>query len=253
MIMNPPYRVITAVDTVDLLPRANRLVLICWPEFMRHDPWAGKHWTALYEKFPAFQFGLAITDENELIAVGNSIPLAWDGHPEELPDEGWDWALQRGVADCLAGKMPRVLCALQIMVVPSHRGQGLSTRMVQTMKSIGAAHGLRALVAPVRPSLKARYPLIPLDRYVRWRNKDGLPFDPWMRVHARLGAEIIKTCPQSMRISASIGRWEEWTHMSFPDDGQYTIPGALVPVDIDHATDRGTYVEPNVWMRHPIQ
>jgi hypothetical protein len=28
------------------------------------------------------------------------------------------------------------------------------------------------------------------------------------------------------------------------------VPGALVPVRIDRERDVGTYVEPNVWMRH---
>jgi hypothetical protein len=38
--------------------------------------------------------------------------------------------------------------------------------------------------------------------------------------------------------------------MHFPEDGAYVVPGALVPVQF--ANGRGTYVEPNVWMRHPV-
>jgi hypothetical protein len=36
----------------------------------------------------------------------------------------------------------------------------------------------------------------------------------------------------------------------FPDDGGYLIPGGLVPVRVENG--RGSYVEPNVWMRHPV-
>jgi hypothetical protein len=38
--------------------------------------------------------------------------------------------------------------------------------------------------------------------------------------------------------------------MVFPDDGEYVVPGALAPVTF--ADGRGLYVEPNVWMRHPV-
>jgi len=36
----------------------------------------------------------------------------------------------------------------------------------------------RALVAPVRPTLRHRYPLTPIERYAEWRLGDGLLFDP---------------------------------------------------------------------------
>jgi hypothetical protein len=38
--------------------------------------------------------------------------------------------------------------------------------------------------------------------------------------------------------------------MAFPESGDYIVPGALVPVQIDRERDLGHYVEPNVWMRH---
>jgi len=34
--------------------------------------------------------------------------------------------------------------------------------------------------------------------------------------------------------------------------GDYVVPGALTTVRIDRARDRGRYVEPNVWMLHPV-
>ena len=32
--------------------------------------------------------------------------------------------------------------------------------------------------------------------------------------------------------------------MTFPETGAYVVPGALVPVEIDHERDEGLYVEP---------
>ena len=48
------------------------------------------------------------------------------------------------------------------------------------------------LLAPVRPSWKERYPLVPIERYADLDDiRTACPFDPWLRVHARMGAEIL--------------------------------------------------------------
>jgi hypothetical protein len=241
--------VVTAADRSDLRRLADAVTIPAWPEFMLQDP-VSKNWPELYQRFPAFQFALA--DPNgDIVAVGDSIPLAWEGDPAELPDTGWDWALEQGIRDHSAGKPWRTLCALQIVVAESHRGRGMSAEAIRTMKRIGEEHGLPALIAPVRPSLKSRYPLIPMERYIEWRDDEGLPFDPWMRAHARLGGATVKVCPRSMRITGSVSDWEKWTGMRLPESGRHIVPGALVPIEIDRAEDTGVYVEPNVWMYHP--
>jgi hypothetical protein len=120
------------------------------------------------------------------------------------------------------------------------------------MRGLAARHGLARFVAPVRPTMKARYPLTPMARYVQWRRSDGLPFDPWLRVHTRLGAELLGVCDRSMVVNGTVDEWEDWTGMTFPDSGSYVIDGALVPVTINRETGHGEYIEPNVWMRHPV-
>lgn len=55
-----------------------------------------------------------------------------------------------------------------------------------------------------------------------------------------------------MVVTGTVAAWEAWTEMRFPESGAYVVPGALVPVTIDHRRDRGQYVEPNVWMRHAV-
>jgi GNAT superfamily N-acetyltransferase len=146
-----------------------------------------------------------------------------------------------------------VLCALQIVIDPEYRGRGLSRRMIDRMREIGGEHGLDTLIAPVRPSLKHRYPLAPMDRYITWRRPDGTLLDPWLRMHERLGAEIVKIAPESLSIPGTVAEREEWTEMAFPESGAYVVPGALVPVGVDRERDEGLYVEPNVWMVHPAK
>jgi GNAT superfamily N-acetyltransferase len=139
------------------------------------------------------------------------------------------------------------------MIDPRYRGQGMSPVAVRAMVDLARARGLSALIAPVRPTGKAAYPLAPMERYVRWQNDDGLPLDPWLRVHARMGAEILRVAPRTLLIEGTVADWERWTDMRFPDSGPYVVPGALQPVEIDREQDLGRYEDPNVWMRHPVR
>lgn len=217
---------------------------------MLHDPVANG-FTDCYEKLPQYQFILVDDRTGETVSIGNSIPLAYDGDRADLPDDGWDWAMTQGLDDLAQGRKPALLCALQVVVFGDQRGRGVSAKTVRAMKVIGQTHGLQGMIAPVRPSQKCDYPLTPIDQYIKWTNTDALPFDAWLRVHARVGARIVKPCHTAMRITGTVTEWEGWTGRRFPDSGDYIVPGALVPVQIDCENDRGLYVEPNVWMYHP--
>jgi hypothetical protein len=166
---------------------------------------------------------------------------------------GLDEVLERGVGDLERERAPTVVSALLAIVPHAQRGRGLSSVVLGAMKTVAAERGLGALIAPVRPTLKDRYPLTPMERYARWERDDGLPFDPWLRVHRRLGAEFLRVAPRSMVITGTVFEWEEWTGMLFPESDAYVVPGALRPVVMDLERDLGVYEEPNVWMRHSVE
>lgn len=250
--MENKYTVVTSASRQELRDGNYDLARVVWPQFMLHDPTAA-YFHELYTE-PAlakFQFALIDPDSEETILMANSIPLFWDGDIKALPDEGWDWGVEKGVRDLQAGRRANMLMAIQIMTPPAHRGRGLSTIGVQTMKDLARQAGLDCLIAPVRPNRKSDYPLTSFDRYIYWRNGDGLPFDPWIRVHARLGATIIKPCHHSMEITGTVAEWEDWTKKAFPESGRYVVPGALEPIEINLENDSGVYIEPNVWIHHP--
>ena len=244
------YTIVTVARRPELEAQAIDLACQVWPEFMLHADAGARYWRSLSTVFSEFQF--ALCDEVEgVVATGNTIPILWDGTAEGLP-AGWDAVLERGVHDREQGRRPTVLCALSAVVAPTHRGRGLSSEVVRAMRSIAQQHELGALIAPVRPNLKSRYPLTPMERYIGWKGADGLPFDPWIRVHWRMGAEILRPAPRSMVITGAVADWEAWTGLCFPESGDYVVPGALQPVRIDRERDQGRYEEPNVWMRHAV-
>jgi len=197
-----------------------------WPEFMFHDLVSDGLWNRLYEVFPNFQFGLMENRAGRLVAVANSIPLAWHGASLLLPDDGWYWAIAQGFEDRAQGASPHTLSALQISITRDYQGNGLSSLVVQAMRDIARSSRLERLIAPVRPNLKSQYPLIPIDEYVTWTRADGKLFDAWMRVHSELGATVVRPCPRSMRIVGNVSEWEEWTGLHFPRFGPVHHPGS---------------------------
>lgn len=221
-----------------------------WEEFMFHDPVSNRNWSRLHEWFSRFQFSFVSKDD--IIGVANSIPIYWDKPFDELPEEGWDWAFQKGVDDHMAGIRPNVLVGLQICVSSRCQGKGVSQLLIKEMISLAENEGYSHVLIPVRPNLKDKYPLTPIDDYIKWTREDGLPFDPWLRVHARCGGRILKPCHKAMYIPGSISEWEEWTGMKFPASGDFVVKGALVPVNIDITKNLGQYIEPNVWVVYAL-
>lgn len=244
------HRLVRIADDAALWGPADRMCHTSWPEFMHHDPVAKRVWHRLRDDWSAFQ--LVLVDETgEVAAASQAAPLQWDGTDDGLP-EGWDAQFERSAAGLGAGRAPNALGAIQICVAKGRRGQGLSGLMVDAISQTAVEAGLNAVIACVRPTEKARYPLLPIETYAAWRRADGLPFDPWLRVHARAGARIVRGSPRSMTIAGSVGEWQESTGLTFPISGPYVVEGALSPVEIDLATDRGVYYDPNVWMVHDL-
>jgi GNAT superfamily N-acetyltransferase len=231
------------VDRPDLREiRGEQLSRRTFPEYMHHNQSGTRFWGRLYDEHPDYQ--LALLDEGELVAELHSVPMPWDGSDADLPT-GWDDGFTRAFE---SERAATVLCALAISVRPDRQGEQLSSRMLNAMRAAAAAGGLTDLLAPVRPTLKQRYPLIPIERYVGWRRDDGAHFDPWIRLHERVGGTILAPAPRSMVIEAPVSDWEEWTGMRFPEDGTYVVPEMLAPLDVQGGA--GVHVEPNVWLRH---
>jgi GNAT superfamily N-acetyltransferase len=242
-------RLLTWAERPDLAERGPASASV-WPEYNLHADVFDDWWEPLLDELPEYQFALYDEAADAVLAEAHTGPLAWDGDDRTLPG-GIDDALARVVAGRRAGGPVDTLCALAAEVAPDARRGGLAAELLRGMREVAGRERLQRLIAPVRPSWKERYPLAPIERYVTWRREDGELLDPWMRLHERLGARVATALPRSMRITGTVGEWETWTELAFPESGEYVFPHGLAPVTVDRDADLGTYWEPNVWMIHP--
>lgn len=216
-----------------------------WPEFMKHDPWGDVYFSRLEEYADHVLVGQ--DPSGAVVAKAFSIPFAREG--DVLRPDGWDGVVLDGLQTRADGARPDAVSAIEISVAPDRQGTGLSSVMLRAMTENAARHGFGELVAPVRPNGRTDLHEPMADYAFRTRD-DGLPVDPWLRVHVRAGGVIEKVAPRSMAIAGTLEEWRGWTGLPFDRTGPVEVPGALVPVhaDVDHGT--AVYVEPNVWVRH---
>lgn len=195
-------------------------------------------------------WNLTLVDDRDVpVASGWGVPIRWDGLTGTLPS-GYTDSLVRAVEGREQGVAPDTLVICGAIVAPSLKGRGLAAEILMALRDRAREAGLARVVAPVRPTTKARYPLTPIETFMKWSREDGTSLDPWIRTHQRLGARILAAAPASQTMSGTVTEWEGWTGTVFPESGDYVIPDGLALLRIDRSTGQGVYREPNVWMRH---
>ncbi|MGW2018233.1 N-acetyltransferase [Streptomyces sp. NPDC001927] len=224
-----------------------------WPEFTVNDPVGWSHYGRIVAELP--EYVLVATDpEGTVVARALSVPFQLRAQGRgELPATGWDQVLMWAFSDLRHGRVPDTVSAIEVTVDTSALGQGLSARMLGAMRENARRLGFSELVAPVRPNGKHLEAASSIHEYAfRNRESDGLPEDPWLRVHVRAGGTVEAVCPASMTVAASVEQWRAWTGLPFDTDGPVEVAGALVPVHCEVSRGYAVYVEPNIWVRHRV-
>lgn len=221
-----------------------------WPEFMRRDPFGDLY----YQRDTLTQFAdyllIAHTPDDEILGKAHSIPFWLDsGHGEQLPEDGWDGAIRRGIQTKLLGTSPNRLAALEIFVRSDKQGLGLSGQILLAMQDHAKKLGFGELLVPVRPNGKDDINE-PMSSYAYRTREDGLPVDPWLRTHVRAGGTIDSVASRSMVIAGTLVEWRIWTGLPMDVSGPVDVPQALTPVLCDIERGTAVYIEPNVWVRH---
>ncbi len=215
-------------DQVGLLAKASHLAAR-WPEYF-----------------------LVLLHDGVPVARAAAVPVEFPtAERAELPDHGWDAALIWAAEDLIDDRETNTLIALEVTVDENHRGGGLATKALEALKKRAAETGKRKLVVPVRPAGKEHEPELSFEDYVARRRPDGLPEDPWLRTHERLGARFVKVAPFAMTVTGTFAQWQTWTGVPL-ENGLTTVPGGIAPVLASAGLDVGVYVEPNVWLEHQV-
>ncbi|MDQ1657387.1 MAG: hypothetical protein QOD41_2470 [Cryptosporangiaceae bacterium] len=248
---SPEYRTVPLSERPDLAAGILDVLNSRWPAFMLagNPGYEANLIQLLAVDAPGHQI-LLVDSEDTVVGAGLSLPIEWDGTVAGLPS-GWDAVVDASAALVASGSAPTAVSALSVTISPQAARHGLAEVIVRALKAAAVAVGAPGLLVPVRPILKPQYPLIPLERYVTWRTAEGDVFDPWLRLHQRLGAEVLAIADDSLLVTGTVAEWEGWTGLALPDSGAYVVPGGLVPLQIDVTADTGTYREPNVWVHHP--
>lgn len=220
-----------------------------FPEFITADPVASHYIGRVRSYFVDFNIMLVDDDTAQPLATGWAVPLRWSGELADLP-AGYTDATRRAVHDYESGATCDTLVICGGIVDRSRSRRGLASNLITALRDLPAASGLSRVIAPVRPTQKSAYPLIPIETYASWKRRDDLPFDPWLRTHVRLGGRVIACAPHSQTMVGTVEQWQTWTGLSLPSTGCYVIPDGLAPLYVDVERDFGTYTEPNVWVRH---
>ncbi len=225
-----------------------------WPRFMHQDPVGWLYYADAVTAYPEFVLVAIDRDHpDQLVAKGYSVPFTWDEDPSaSLPEDGWDGVIVSAAVDRMAGRGGNLVSALEISVRGDLQSRGVSGIVLAAMLANSTALGFRSLVAPVRPSRKHLRPDLPIRDYAAMRRDDGLPVDPWLRVHVRAGGKIVGVAPRAMTMAGSTAQWREWTGLPFDTTGPVTVPQALVPVYCDVEQDYAVYCEPAVWVHHRL-
>ncbi len=220
-----------------------------WPTFMTKDPIGSMYFDpAIFELFADH---VLVCQEEAGAVVGKAVSIPFHlPDATALPADGWDGAIRRGISTRLTGETANVVSALEISLTSSSQGRNLSMSLLAALRDNAGRQGFSELVAPLRPNGRTDLDE-PIASYIHRTRPDGLPIDPWLRVHVRAGGRIDSVAPRSMVVPGTLDEWREWTGLPFDRSGPVHVPGALVPVIADVEQGTAVYTEPNVCVRHP--
>jgi GNAT superfamily N-acetyltransferase len=226
-------------------------VLGLWPEMLGYDLISRRYSPEIDKHFLGFQLVAVLrSDSNRVVGIAHAVPLHTGGDIANLPDRGWDWALETAVLGHVAGTPPDTVCGLSITVLPEFQRCGVGKLLIGGVVVLAAKQRFQNVIMPVRPISKHKWPFVSLDEFLAWHQKGNHHNDPWIRAHEQAGGIVANICNRSMTISAPLLQWERWCERRFSASGAYAVKGGLVPVTIDVDKNTGFYEEPNVWVVH---
>jgi len=237
--------------TESQLTQYRKEVALAFPPIIQKSQIVLNYWDKVERYFPEYQ-RILIDQKQVVVGLVCTLPFFWDRPLANLPQDGWDWLMGKGIDDFENGRKPTHLGGLQIVISQAYKGKGLSKKFIAEGKSIMTRHNLQYFALPIRPTLKHQFPAMPMETYIK-HQQDGKVYDPWIRTHLTSGAQIIKVCSNAMTVIGDIPFWESLTDQKITKSGSYTVKGALNLIEINIDQNIGEYHEDNIWIYYPSE
>jgi len=100
-----------------------------WPTFMQQDVVSDLTYDLMPVRYPEYQ--LLAVDGDRVRARVNAVPYAWSGVDDDLPENGWDFALGMAFRPEMPGPATAV-CLIEARIHPDQAGSGLGSDLVRT-------------------------------------------------------------------------------------------------------------------------
>lgn len=237
--------------TADQLSAYRHAVSEAFPAIINESAIIKKYWDRIESYFPDHQI-YAFDPEGNLIGFTNTIPCRWNEPIENLPQDGWDWLVKKGITDYEQGIKANLIGGLQIIITKDNLGKGYSKLLIAEAKKLRDNFNYDHLAIPIRPTFKHKHPEMKMEDYIKLK-KDDQVYDPWIRTHLKCGATFISVCENSMNFTGDIPFWESMLQQKIKSSGNYVLQGALNLIDINLEENTGEYREENIWIYYPVE
>jgi GNAT superfamily N-acetyltransferase len=191
-----------------------------------------------------------------LIGHGIATRIDWDGDVASL--RGWQQVVRRAYDDAMVKRRSgNTLVGLFIKVEQASREQGWAGRLVEAMKELARRAGLSSLVIPLRlPTAYERCNVeLPFEQFALQRRDDGDYCDHWLRLHVRLGAQVIGHSLTSHQHAMNLDDFRHYFETDTVPTIGYCVAqrnGEWYRPYVDAERDCVVINEGCVWVQHPI-
>ena len=174
----------------------------------------------LLEHIPLARFFLVQTTTRDVIGAGMVGHFWWDGNPDSLPG-GWSDAVRKLYLDFVTASKVNTRILLSAWLDKGHRGARLAERLVRGMLEAGGDEQAEYCVLPGLPTSRTRdreLAEMPFEEFARRTGPDGMPEDPWIGLHLRMGGGSSSTPTGLIDSCGNCAHWRtsELTSTSFP-------------------------------------
>ena len=148
---------------------------------------------------------MLIDEGNNLMSHGILCKIFWDGDTKNLPNDGWTGSTITAYKNNLEKIETNTMVGLFAHVSKKFRNQKLSGSLVDNMKKIAKKNKFK-LIIPLRPPSRyeKEYCNMEFEKFCNLKTEEGMPKDPWFRLHKKLNAKFLKISKTSHQRAMSL-------------------------------------------------